>query len=112
MQLFVRYCKTSTHEDGDREERHSGSADSGLYNSTLNDVRYHLCSQWKNITITAEAQYLCKHKSMVASLPTSVPYGALQGLTELLHSRCFRASADTTGQPWNSLCEVGIQKTW
>jgi hypothetical protein len=32
-------------------------------------------------------------------LPTSVPYGALQGLTELLHSRCFRAGTDAAGQP-------------
>jgi hypothetical protein len=29
----------------------------------------------------------------------SVPYGALQGLIELLHSRCFRAGTDAADNP-------------
>jgi hypothetical protein len=79
-----------------------------LLDSTLGYVHYYLCSQRKKITVTADM-----HSTSVNTnlwwLSTSVPYGARQGLTELLHSRSFRAGTDAAGQPWNSLCVVGIQ---
>lgn len=43
-------------------------------------------------------------------LLTSVPYGALQDLTELFNSRCFCTGIDATGRP--GICYVRSKFRW
>ena len=68
-----------------------------LLDSTLIYVRYRVCSQQKKIIVTADRHSASVKADLWRRLPASVPYSALQGLTELIHSRCFRAGTDMTG---------------